>query len=309
MIEARDLTKRYGDLTAVDGIDLTVEAGSIHGFIGPNGAGKTTTMQMMVGLLSPSEGEVMIDGEPAGSIPAKETIGYSPQDPALDESMTGQTYLEYMGQTAGMGSETRERAAELLEWLDLSDAANQKIGGYSGGMKRRLSLAQAMIHEPELLILDEPTAALDPSGRMAIIESLKDLTERGMTVFVSSHVLAELEQFIDTVTILHDGQLVETGPVDSIQDRYGGQTFAVDTSENEQLVGLLEGRGWVTSVRLDEDGSITIMTDDPDEFRTELQQLLADEGILLESLQETGGLESAFADAIERNENEEVTTE
>lgn len=301
MIDATDLTKRFGDVTAVEDVDLTVEAGSIHGFVGPNGAGKTTTMQMLVGLLEPTEGEVTIDGEPAGSLAAKERIGYAPQEPAMYESMTGMEYLAYMGRVSGKAaSDARERADDLLSWLDLSDASDQAIEEYSGGMKRRLSLAQAMIHDPELLILDEPTATLDPSGRMAIIDSLQRLTDDGMTVFVSSHVLAELEQFIDTVTILHEGRVVETGSIDAIQSQYGGQAFAVETSDDDALVELLSTRAWVEEVTI-EDGTVTVVTDEPDEFKLKLQQLLADEGIVLESLTETGGLEEAFADVIQRD--------
>jgi len=297
MIETTNLAKRYGDLTAVDGIDLTVEAGSIHGFVGPNGAGKTTTMQMLVGLVSPTEGEALIDGAPAGSIEANATIGYSPQEPALEEGMTGRSYLHYMGKMAGLDDDLEERTEAVLAWIDMDDAADQPIGEYSGGMQRRISLAQAMIHEPDLLILDEPTAALDPSGRMAIIESLEDLTEEGVTVFVSSHVLAELEQFIDTVSILRDGTLVETGPVDDIETGGSGQAFAVETDDDDRLAALLDERSWVTEVTR-EDDILAVRTDQPDEFRSELQQLLADEGILLQSLQETGGLEEAFADVV-----------
>jgi ABC-2 type transport system ATP-binding protein len=300
MIETTDLTKRYGDVTAVEGLDLEVDRGEIHGFVGPNGAGKTTTMQMLVGLIDPTGGEAYVDGEPAGSIAAKQAIGYAPQDPAFYESMTGRGYLEYMGRTAGMDGDVRDRADELLEWLELSDAANQAVEGYSGGMKRRLGLAQAMIHEPDLLILDEPTAELDPSGRQAIIESLEDLTEEGMTVFVSSHVLAELEQFIDTVTILYEGQLVESGAIEDVQSKYGGESFAVETSDDERVHTLLDGQPWVRSVELDEDG-LVVASDDPDRFRTELQGLLADEAIMLQSLQEAGGLEEAFADVVASN--------
>lgn len=304
MIETTNLTKRFGDVTAIDGIDLAVEAGSIHGFVGPNGAGKTTAMQLLVGLLSPTEGEAFVSGESAGSLAAKRKIGYAPQEPAFYESMTGRAYLEYMGRAAGMDADVDERTAEMLEWLDLADAAEQRIGGYSGGMKRRLSLAQAMIHDPELLILDEPTAALDPSGRRTIIESLQDLTEAGMTVFVSSHVLAELEQFIEVVTILHEGELVETGPVDEIQAKYGGEAFSVETSDNAAVVDLLADRDWVSSASL-EDDVVVVLTDDPETFKTEFQSLLAEEGILLESMQQEGGLEDAFADVISQNATEE----
>ncbi len=218
-IETTDLTKQFGDLTAVDGINLSVEQGRIHGFVGQNGAGKTTTIQMLVGLLSPTAGSATICGEPAGSLAAKKRIGYSPQEPQFYSTMTGYDYLRYMGKTAGMGGDAADRAKELLEWLDLDDAAHKKIGGYSGGMKRRLSMAQAVIHDPDVLILDEPTATLDPEGRKEIIDALQDMTDEGMTVFVSSHVLDELEKFIEYVTILHEGTLVESGPLDAIQDK------------------------------------------------------------------------------------------
>jgi len=302
MIQATNLTKKYGDVTAVDGLEFEVEEGSIHGFVGPNGAGKTTTMQLLLGLLSPTEGDVYIDDHEAGTIDAKELIGYAPQEPGFYESMTGREYLEYMGQVAGMGSDALDRADELLDWLDLTDAADQAVGGYSGGMQRRVSLGQAMIHEPELLILDEPTAALDPSGRSMIIESLESLTEEGMTVFVSSHVLAELEQFIEDVTIIADGQLVESGSLESVQSEYGGQTFRIDTADDERVSDLLSGREWTSDVRLDE-GDLIVTTEEPETFKGELQQLLTDEGILLEGLQEEGGLQEAFSDIVNGDES------
>jgi len=296
MIEASDLTKKYGETTAVDGLELAVETGSVHGFVGPNGAGKTTTMQMIVGLLSPTTGEVRIDGEPAGSIAAKRKIGYSPQELSLYESMTGREYLRYMGRVSGMSrSDAAERAEELLEWLDLTDAADQQAGGYSGGMKRRLSIAQALIHEPDLLVLDEPTTGLDPSGRQKIMDALESLPEDGMTVFVSSHVLAELEQYIDSVTILRDGELVVTDSIDDVQETYGGEAFAVETDDDERVRELLVDHDLVRSVDR-EDGRLLVMTDEPDEFRKELQQLLVDEGISLMSLTEEGTLQEAFAD-------------
>jgi len=299
MIETTNLTKRYGDFTAVDGIDLTVERGSIHGFVGPNGAGKTTTMQMLVGLTSPTEGEALIDGEPAGTLAAKQALGYAPQEPALYESMTGLDYLVYMGKVAGMSDGITERARDLLSWLDLSDAAAQPIGGYSGGMQRKLSLAQAMIHEPDLLILDEPTATLDPEGRASIIDSLERLTEEGMTVFVSSHVLAELEQFIDTVTVLHDGQIATSGPLEEIESGVDTATYLVDSSDNDRLRALLADHPAVERVQHAEDGGLTLLTEDPEAFTADLHSVMADAGITLRSLEQAGGLEEAFLDLIE----------
>ncbi|QSG07499.1 ABC transporter ATP-binding protein [Halapricum desulfuricans] len=302
MIETTNLTKRFGETVAVDGIDLTVEEGSVHGFVGPNGAGKTTAMQLLVGLLSPSEGAATIGGKPAGSKAAKELLGYSPQELALRESMTGRGYLEYMGRAAGMSkSDVRERADELLAWLDLEEAAGRRVGSYSGGMQRRLSLAQAMIHEPELLILDEPTTGLDPSGRQKIMDALRELPEQGMTVFVSSHVLAELEQYVGKVTILRDGEIVITDTIDAVQQAYGGQALAVETDDDERVAELLADVEVARNVEI-EDGRLLVMTDDADELRNRLQGLLVEHDISLRSMSEAGTLQEAFADILEEGE-------
>ena len=303
MIETTNLTKRYGDLTAVEGVEISVERGSIHGFVGPNGAGKSTTMQMLVGLVTPTEGEALIGGEPAGSYAATSKIGYAPQEPAFYESMRGRDYLVYMGKVAGMDGDVGERADELLEWLDLEDAADQPIGGYSGGMARKLSLAQAMIHDPELLILDEPTATLDPEGRSSIIDSLKDLTEEGMTVFVSSHVLAELEQFVDTVTILADGQVARSAPLAEIRSVVETESYVVDTSDNDRLAALLAEHPTVEAVDRRDDGTVAVVPGDAEAFTVELQSVIADSGLGLQSMNREAGLEEAVLQLIEETEN------
>lgn len=302
MIEAHNLTKRYGETVAVENVDLAVEKGSVHGLVGPNGAGKTTAMQLLIGLISPTEGKAYVDGEPAGSIEAKRRIGYSPQELALYESMTGREYLEYMGRVSGMDrGAVRTRADELIEWLGLEEAANRRTGNYSGGMQQRISLAQAMIHEPDLLILDEPTVGLDPTGRQQIMDALKALPDEGITVFVSSHVLSELEQYIDSVTILQDGRKVMTDTIDAVQRTYGGQAFAVETGDNETAEELLAASQTVQTVER-QDGRLIVMTDQPDEFREELQSILLENGISLRSLSEEGTLQEAFADIVSRNE-------
>lgn len=298
MIDARNLTKRFGETTAVDGIDLVVEEGSVHGFVGPNGAGKTTTMQLLVGLLEPTDGAVTIAGEPPGSKAANERLGYSPQELPLHESMTGRRYLEYMGRAAGMDrNAVRDRAAELLEWLDLTDAATQRIGEYSGGMKRRISLAQAMIHEPDLLILDEPTTGLDPSGRQQIMDALRDLPDEGITVFVSSHVLSELEQYVGTVTILRKGEIVTTDSIEGIQRAYGGEALAVATDDDQTVAELLAEIDIVRTVDR-EDERLVVMTDDADELRERLQTMLVEHDISLRSMSEAGTLQETFADIV-----------
>lgn len=300
MIETTNLTKHYGDLKAVRGIDLTVERGSIHGFVGPNGAGKSTTMGMLVGTITPTVGEATIGGKPAGSQAALEKVGFAPQDPVFYESMSARQYLRYMGTVAGVDGSVTDRVEELLEWLELSEAADQSIEGYSGGMLRRLSLAQAMVHDPEVLILDEPTAELDPQGRSAIIEALQRLTDEGKTVFVSSHILAELEQFIETVSVIKDGQLVMTGPLSEVQASVE-TTFIVESTDDDALEGLLAEQPSVSRTER-EQGELAVWTSDPAAFSSALPAVCAEAGLGLRSLQRGGDLEDAFLEMVGEEE-------
>ncbi len=298
MIETRNLTKHYGDEQAVQGIDLTVEEGSIHGFVGPNGAGKSTTMGMLVGNITPTVGEATIGGEPAGTHAARERIGFAPQDPVFYDSMTADQYLKYIGTVAGVEGSVGERVDELLEWLSLDDAVTQPIGGYSGGMKRRLNLAQAMINDPDLLILDEPTAELDPQGRSAIIDALQRLTEEGKTVFVSSHILAELEQFIETVTVINDGQLLMTGPLEEVWESVE-TAYIVESTDDERLAELLATHEAVSRTETGDDSGITVWTDDPETFATALPTVMSEAGLGLYGVERAGGLEEAFLEMID----------
>jgi ABC-2 type transport system ATP-binding protein len=301
MIETTNLTKRYGDVQAVGGIDLEVERGELHGFVGHNGAGKSTTMRMLVGLARPTAGEAYIDGEPAGTLAATEKIGYAPQYPEFYETMSGRDYLLYMAKVSDIDGAAADRVDELLDRFGLADDATQAVGGYSGGMQRRLSIAQAMLGDPELFILDEPTAALDPEGRAAIIDSLEALADGGATVFVSSHVLAELEQFIDTVTILRDGQIETTGAIEKVLDEASTGQYLVDSSDNERLLGLLDGHRAVERIEHRDDGLLVTPTD-PSEFTVVLPAVVSEAGLGLESLQREGGLEDRFLESLEEGE-------
>ena len=301
MIETSGLTKAYGDVTAVEDVDLTVENGDIHGFVGHNGAGKTTTMQMLTGLVTPTSGEAYIGGDPAGTRAAAERIGYAPQDPAFYDSMTGRDYLVYMAKLSAVDGSARDRAEEVLEWLDLTDAADQRVEGYSGGMLRRLVVGQAVLGDPELLILDEPTAALDPEGRAMIIDALEALTDEGTTVFVSSHVLTELEQFVDTVTFLREGRVVASGPLEELLSSTV-ERFVVDASDNALLADLLADRESVGGVDREEDGRLVVTTDEPDAFAVALPRVLVDAGLGLYSVDRQGGLEERFLEVLEEGE-------
>jgi ABC-2 type transport system ATP-binding protein len=298
VIETRGLTKEYGDVTAVTDVDLTVEDGEIHGFVGHNGAGKTTTMQMLTGLVTPTRGEAYIGGDPAGTQAATKRIGYAPQDPAFYESMTGRDYLTYMAKLSAVDGSARERADELLARLDLTGAADQAVGGYSGGMLRRLAVGQAMLGDPELLILDEPTAALDPEGRAMIIDALETLTDEGTTIFVSSHVLTELEQFIDTVTFLKEGQVVTSGPLTEVLSSTATDRYIVDASDNDRLADLLVDHDSVSGVDRSDEG-LVVTTDDPEAFALALPRVLSDANLGLYSVDREDGLEERFLDILD----------
>jgi ABC-2 type transport system ATP-binding protein len=259
-------------------------------------------MRMLVGLVRPTAGEAYIDGEPAGTLAATEKIGYAPQYPEFYDTMSGRDYLIYMAKASGVDGSPSDRADELLDRFGLADDATQAIGGYSGGMQRRLSMAQAMVGEPELFVLDEPTAALDPEGRAAIIDSLEALADSGATVFVSSHVLAELEQFIDTVTILRDGHVETTGAIDAVLDEASSDQYLVDASDNDRLLESLDGHRAVERIERRDDGQLLVTPVDPDEFTVVLPAVVSEAGLGLESLQREGGLEDRFLESLEEAE-------
>ena len=299
MIQTSGLTKEFGDITAVEDVDHAVERGDIHGFVGHNGAGKTTTMKMLTGLITPTSGEARIGDEPAGTRAATEQIGYAPQNPEFYESMSGRDYLVYMGKLSALDGSPRDRADELLASLELTDAADQAVGGYSGGMLRKLAVGQAMLAEPELLILDEPTAALDPEGRALIIDALETLTDEGTTVFVSSHVLSELEQFIDTVTFLKDGEVVASGPLDEVLSSTAAERFIVDASDNDTLADLLTNHEAVTGVDRGDDDGLVVTATDPEAFAGALPGVLDEADLSLYFVDRQGGLEERFLDILD----------
>lgn len=260
-IETNNLTKRFGDLIAVNGLSIKVRAGTIHGFIGPNGAGKSTTMKMLIGAIHPSEGSGRIKGFDMGSLNARKIFGFSPEHPQFYENMNSYDYLVYLGKVSGLGGKAKERALEMLKWLDLSDFANKKIGGFSAGMRQKLSLAQAMIHEPELLILDEPTANLDPAGRLEIIKKLRMLArEKKITVFISSHILSELEKLVDEVTIISHGKIVTESGVKELEAKYAGNEYLLKASDPQQILKSVQKKGFVHKAWLDETGTIHLVS-------------------------------------------------
>lgn len=216
-VETQGLSKRYGAVRAVEGLDLRVPAGSLFGFLGPNGAGKTTTIRMLMGLLRPSAGSACVLGRDIrrDSVDIRRRVGYLPGDLRLYEGLIGRALLDFAARTRGIDCHTEiSRLAERLE-LDLS----RRIRGYSRGMKQKLGLIAALMHRPEMLILDEPTTALDPLVQHVLCDELRAAARRGTTVLFSSHVLAEVESLCEQVAIVRAGRLVEHDRIENLRTR------------------------------------------------------------------------------------------
>jgi ABC-2 type transport system ATP-binding protein len=283
MIETKGLTKKFGKLVAVNNLDVKVQKGIIHGFVGPNGAGKTTTIKLLVGAIRRTSGEGFIKGYPIGSVDARRAIGYSPERPSFYKDWTAFDYLVHMAALSGIKTDEAERRSQdLLEWLELSDFAKAKVGGFSAGMKQRLSIAQAMSHKPELLVLDEPTANLDPDGRMSLLGKLKSLPrEQGVTVFISSHILSELEFLIDSVTLINKGRTVAEDSVRAMKEEIALNRYVLNTSDNEAVMKALQGHASIEEMKLGNDGAIHISSADMGHLQSAVMEAVTKTGSLL----------------------------
>jgi ABC-2 type transport system ATP-binding protein len=214
VVSTRELEKHYGPLRALGGVSLDVEPATVFGLLGQNGAGKTTLIKILLGMLAPTSGSAHLLGLPVGSVAARRDVGYLPEDHRLPEYHTGPSLLDVYGGLQGLPrQERRRRAAELLERLGLAGREKLRIRVYSKGMKQRLGLAQALLHRPSVLFLDEPTDGVDPVGRKQIRDLLLAERARGVTIFINSHLLGEVEQLCDRVAILRKGRLAIVGTV------------------------------------------------------------------------------------------------
>jgi ABC-2 type transport system ATP-binding protein len=217
VIETHRLTKRYHARCAVDCLNLCVSRGSVFGFLGPNGAGKTTTINMLLGNVRPSSGQGWVLGCPLGETGVRRRIGFLPEKTLFYPFLTAREFLRAMGLLAGMQRvHVERRIPEALTLVGLADRIDERIGSYSRGMQQRLGLAQAILHEPELVILDEPTSALDPIGRRDVRDLILHLKERGCTVFLNSHLLSEIEMTCDEVAILKEGRVAAAGRLNDL---------------------------------------------------------------------------------------------
>jgi ABC-2 type transport system ATP-binding protein len=213
-IHAAGLVKHYGDVEAVCGVDLAVQAGEVFGFLGPNGAGKSTTVKMLTTLLSITAGSATVAGADVAAEPdeVRRRIGVALQEAGLDPRQTGRELLTLQGRLFGLSApDAAQRTDELLELVELEDAADRAIKGYSGGMKRRLDLASALVHEPQVLFLDEPTTGLDPASRLTVWDEVRRINARGTTVFLTTQYLEEADALCDRLAIIDRGTIVRQG--------------------------------------------------------------------------------------------------
>jgi ABC-2 type transport system ATP-binding protein len=286
----RGLTKRFGGadgVLAVDALDLDVPAGSVFGLLGPNGAGKTTTLRLLTGLARPTGGTIAIDDRPVSADDAaRRGIGVLDQDPRYYGWMTGRELVEFAGRLQGLSlSEATSRATDTLERVGLADAAGRRVGAYSGGMRQRLGIAQALVAAPRLLILDEPVSSLDPAGRRDLLALIADL-RASATVIFSTHVLADVERICDRVGIMDRGRLVIEGPLDDLLARYAQALYRIEPEPGQEagmaaLATALRATPWVDHVTEEAGGRLMVSVTDETAASAGLLPLVVAAGIRL----------------------------
>ena len=297
-IETHDLSKNYGDRLAVDKLNLSVASRQVHGFLGPNGAGKSTTIKMMVGLLRPTSGSLSILGKNVrGDNPrVRREIGYMPELPRFPKHLSGEELLDVYGRMYGMSkTERRARIPELVKMVGLEGRGKDRIGKYSKGMQQRIGIAQALISDPELVILDEPSIGLDPVGMVEVRNMVKDIVKSGTTVFFSSHLLAEVQQVCDHVSVIHLGVMRYSGTLEGISSSVMGRKKLV--IELEKLVdGVLPALKTLKFGTVESNmNTYTLHLDTREDMRAEVSRAVTGAGgVIIGMREEGGGLEDAF---------------
>jgi ABC-2 type transport system ATP-binding protein len=285
----------------LDDVDLRVEQGSVFGFLGPNGAGKTTMLRLLTGLARPTSGSARILGQDVAAVgnSVRTEMGFLPDVPGFYDWMTGEEFLRFAAGLFGIEGGELSKRLDLLLGLAGLEGVRTQIGGYSRGMKQRLGVAQALINAPRLLLLDEPTGALDPLGRKDVLDMIASLRGR-TTVFFSTHILGDVERVCDTVAVLNAGQIVAQGPIDELRARYGQQKVVLEvTGGAEALRADLEAAPWATRVVSGSNGTLEVTITDLTEARLQIPALVAARHLGLSRL-EAGemGLEEVFVELV-----------
>ncbi len=307
IIQTYDLTKVFGRTVAVNKLNLEV-TGGIFGFLGPNGAGKTTTIKMLVGSLFPTSGRIELFGT---DINAKENmsihrrIGYVPEHPTYFLRMTGEGLLEYMGAVFHLPKqEIKAKAAKLLQLVDLTEARHRPIVKFSAGMKQRIGIAQALMNDPELLILDEITSNLDPLGRNQIISLLQDLRKEGKTMFVSTHILPEVQKMnADSIGIIDHGHLIMEGTIEELDKKLGSRLIQI-RPKHDALYAALDP---VVTKITEETDSLVVETDNKDLVWETVAKISLAENLPITEFRTTGlEIEQIFMKALDQERNQGV---
>ncbi len=309
-IRTRGLTKAYGPDTGVFGLDLRVRRGEVYGFLGPNGSGKTTTMRMLVGLIRPTSGEAVVAGHSPGSRAGLARLGALIESPALYPHLTGRDNLRLLARYAGVPA---ARVDEVLAEVEMTDRADRAFRSYSLGMRQRTAVAAALLKDPDLLILDEPTNGLDPAGVVGMRDLVGRLRSAHRTVLLSSHVLAEVEQLCDRVGMIRHGRLVAEGTVQELRDRTAGGGLEIDAADPARAEEVLRTLPEVRDVTCGEHGLLRVAADP--QASAAVNRALVEQGVEVAELRRVRvSLEDAFfeltadpAQAPEAHELNEVT--
>src|SRR5436190_6850980 len=279
-VEVRGLAKRYGELTAVAGVDLTVHAGDVYGYLGPNGAGKTTSLRMMLGLIRPTEGSVRLFGrDPQVTVRALAGVAGFVEAPTFYPYLTGRRNLELLA--AFDGADARRRIDTALDVVELAGRAGDRVGGYSHGMRQRLGIAAALLREPKLLLLDEPATGLDPAGMRDMRLLIRRLADEGMTVLLSSHLMNEVEELCNRVAIIRSGAIVYEGAIADLK-RTAGSTYTLRTTDDDRALAICRAQPGIADAERRADG-VRFSATESDAVE-QLSRALVEAGVLISAM-------------------------
>lgn len=305
MLEIKDLHKTYGKFHALDGLDLSIEDGELFGFVGSNGAGKTTTIKIITGLLKADSGSIMVDGVDAlkNRRALKKKIGYVPDFFGVYDNLKVSEYMEFFASCCGMeGLLARQRCMTLLEQVGLDEKIDFYVDGLSRGMKQRLCMARALIHDPALLVLDEPSSGLDPKSRLEMKGILKELKEQGKTIFISSHILSELSEICTDIGIIDQGKMVAKGSIDDILSRVNASNLLLISVLDgvEKTMAILRSHPYVQTISIKGKEIAVGFSGEKRDEAVLLQRLVDAEVPVNGFMRERGSLESIFMQFIDQ---------
>jgi ABC-2 type transport system ATP-binding protein len=307
-IETENLTKNFGSLTAVNKLNLKVQKNTIHGFLGPNGAGKTTTIKILVGLLKPTSGSVKVLGQEVhvDQADSRLNIGYMPELPRFPKHLKGAELLDVYGRMYGMTQQQRaEQIPKLIESVGLKDRENDLIGKYSKGMQQRIGIAQALLNNPELVILDEPSIGLDPVGMVEVRELMKTISKEGITVFLSSHLLFEVEQICDYVTIINKGSVLASDTLQNISGALGPAMMHIELANLSDAVIAAVKRLPFVSGTWKTGSTLYIQVTTYDDVRAQVsKEVTGAGGVIVGMSQKTSNLEDIFIQLVSKDKGE-----